>query len=346
MARGARYWLALHPDRTKPIGGVKQMHRLAEGLSSLGRDVSLIQTDASFHPGWFVSNVKTVDLNRWKTIKDLTPARDIIILPETYISSFSTYAPQLPKVIYNQNGHYTFLAPKGVPKSSISGYFEQVLACYLDNPELIHVLCVSDYDSRFLVQSLGLSSSKVSIVPNSIESCFHYTPSAKKPIVAYMPRKNELDSSLLVKLIEKQPWFANYEFAAIDNMHQLDVAHILRESMVFLSFGHPEGFGLPVAEAMACGCYCIGYSGLGGRELYSIGERFEAGCSVEYGDWNGITNALRDFIVVERIDSTAQAKRQSLLSEKILALYSPSSLRSALGGALARIESRLQTFSG
>ena len=26
------YWLALHPDVVRPIGGVKQMHRLAEAL--------------------------------------------------------------------------------------------------------------------------------------------------------------------------------------------------------------------------------------------------------------------------------------------------------------------------
>ena len=30
-------------------------------------------------------------------------------------------------------------------------------------------------------------------------------------------------------------------------------------SILFLSFGYPEGFGLPVAEAMSCGCAVIGY---------------------------------------------------------------------------------------
>jgi len=31
---------------------------------------------------------------------------------------------------------------------------------------------------------------------------------------------------------------------------------------------YQEGFGLPSAEAMACGCTVIGYHGMGGKEFY------------------------------------------------------------------------------
>ena len=40
MASSHRYWLALHPDIRKPIGGVKQMHRFAEALSACGRQAT------------------------------------------------------------------------------------------------------------------------------------------------------------------------------------------------------------------------------------------------------------------------------------------------------------------
>ena len=59
MPHPYRYWLALHPDIPRPIGGVKQMHRFAEALNYLGRDVKIVQDKASFHPGWF-SNVLTI----------------------------------------------------------------------------------------------------------------------------------------------------------------------------------------------------------------------------------------------------------------------------------------------
>ena len=44
---------------------------------------------------------------------------------------------------------------------------------------------------------------------------------------------------------------------------------------------------MPVAEAMACGCSTVGYSGLGGRELFLAAAELQLAVSVEYGDWLG-----------------------------------------------------------
>ena len=51
-------------------------------------------------------------------------------------------------------------------------------------------------------------------------------------------------------------------------MSEREVAHILKESAIFLSFSHAEGFGLPPVEAISCGCLVIGYHGGGGREYF------------------------------------------------------------------------------
>ena len=40
MTNKRRYWLALHPDIRKPIGGAKQMHRFAEALMHCGREAT------------------------------------------------------------------------------------------------------------------------------------------------------------------------------------------------------------------------------------------------------------------------------------------------------------------
>ena len=68
------------------------------------------------------------------------------------------------------------------------------------------------------------------------------------------------------------------------------VADILRESQVFLSFGHPEGFGLPPAEALACGCLVIGYHGGGGREYFGPAGAYPAGTPAA-GDDGACTRA-------------------------------------------------------
>jgi glycosyltransferase involved in cell wall biosynthesis len=47
------------------------------------------------------------------------------------------------------------------------------------------------------------------------------------------------------------------------------VADTLGGTTVFVSLGHTESFGLPVAEALASGCLVVGYDGGGGHELFS-----------------------------------------------------------------------------
>ena len=93
-----RYWLALYPDVSRPIGGAKQVHRLAEALSACGRDATLIQQNADFHPGWFSSVVSTISLSDWRQRKDLSPKRDVLILPETFLPDLLRDAPDLPRI--------------------------------------------------------------------------------------------------------------------------------------------------------------------------------------------------------------------------------------------------------
>ena len=102
-----------------------------------------------------------------------------------------------------------------------------------------------------------------------------------------MPRKNSRDAAIVSALLRSQPWFAGWTLEPIQGLGQADVAKQLQKSLAFLAFGHPEGFGLPLAEAAACGCALIGYSGLGGRELLAMARSKGVGWEVEYGDWQG-----------------------------------------------------------
>jgi glycosyltransferase involved in cell wall biosynthesis len=48
-----------------------------------------------------------------------------------------------------------------------------------------------------------------------------------------------------------------------------DVATVMSEAAICLSFGLHEGFGLANLEALASGCRLIGYHGYGGQELFA-----------------------------------------------------------------------------
>ena len=54
-----RFWILVFPDMPRPVGGVKQMHRLAESIRLCGQEVFLVQESSSFHPGLLAMSVLT-----------------------------------------------------------------------------------------------------------------------------------------------------------------------------------------------------------------------------------------------------------------------------------------------
>ena len=284
MSPPYRYWLALHPDIRRPIGGVKQVHRLAEALNHFGRKATIIQEDASFHPGWFTSNVSTISHSDLSSTTKLRSDRDVIILPETFLPALSRYAEGIPKIIFNQNGAYSF----GLKDHDGFPSPDKVLELYA-HPDIKHVICVSRHDEMLLKHAFQLGDHRVSRIINGIETTLFRPDVAKQRLISYMPRKNPKDSQVVVALLKKQRWFRQFGWSlqAINGLSQAEVAQVMQKSLIFLAFGHPEGFGLPLAEAAACGCYLIGYSGLGGGELLHLASQNHAGQQVDFGDWLG-----------------------------------------------------------
>ena len=335
-----RYWLALHPDVPQPIGGVKQVHRFAEALIACGRQATLIQQDAAFHPGWFASSVPSIGLEEWRSRSDLSPARDVVVLPETFLPMLESYGPGLPKLIFNQNGAYSF----GIDPAQLHQPPAEVLRLYR-HPLVAQVLCVSQHDERLLERGFGLGAGQVSRLVNGIEVELFRPAGPKRRQIALMPRKNGRDASVVAALLQAQPWWPGWQLVPIHKRPQAEVARILRQSLVFLAFGHPEGFGLPLAEALACGCALVGYSGLGGRELLALGAEHGVALEVAYGDWLGFVDAVA--ALDRSLHKQQHAVLQALLaaSKAVRARYSPPAMQASVAAALPRWEARLAGWS-
>jgi len=331
-----RYWFALHPDIASPIGGVKQAHRFAEVLADCGREATLIQENADFHPGWFVSRLPTIALDDWRQRKDLSPAQDVVVLPETFFKVFDRYAPGLPKIILNQNGAYSF----GLNSRKAEMAPAKVLELYR-HPELLHVLCVSEHDQRLLMRGFGLAGTRISRLLNGIETDVFCPAGTKKLQIAYMPRKNGRDASVVAAMLKAQPWFSEWQLVPIRNCSQFEVAAILQQSMAFMAFGYPEGFGLPLAEALACGCALIGYSGLGGREVFDLATEHDVGLEVAYGDWLGFIEAAIALDRSLRREKAAVLKALLKASKAVRTRYSKEAMRQSVLDGLSRWEQKL-----
>ena len=335
-----RYWLVVHPDVDRPIGGVKQIHRLAECIQRLGRQATLIQDSDAFHPGWFTSDLPTIAFRDWvkrRDSSDLEPGTDVLIFPETYARVVFGYAGKLPIVLFNQNGSYSF-GPVTTPQ-----YWKpsSVLDVYHDQ-RIVHVLCVSRSDHDLLTQGFGLKPESVSCIRNGLEIDQCRPQGMKSHRMAVMPRKNERDVAVVRSLLRKQSWMNQWEWVEIAGQSHKEVMNQLQSCALFLSFGHPEGFGLPVAEAMACGCAVVGYSGLGGRELFQIGRRYGTVEEVAVGDWLGMVRAAERINRQLMTDPEDFSSRLLAASSEIRRLYSPETMLISVQVALSRIEATLK----
>ncbi|MDO6351163.1 glycosyltransferase [Synechococcus sp. YX-04-1] len=310
MTASPVYWLVLHPDVPKPIGGVKQMHRLAEFIQKSGRQSIIVQDEASFHPAWFESNVNTISRKEFiKRSSSLDKSSNFLVFPETYLPAVSEYAPGFKNIIFNQNSSYTFGQPSA---PFFRGEMSRVFDLY-HSPLISHVLCVSQYDRDFLLDFIGLPENNVSLLVNGIEDNVSLSGSVKKSkIISYMPRKNYFDSEIVCTSLRRYFSHAGWKLMPIASCSHDQVIESLRKSLIFLSFGHPEGFGLPVAEAMACGCAVVGYSGLGGKELFDLSSQFGLGFEVAFGDWKQFLPSVSQ--LVSHIDNNSDQFKNSLVS--------------------------------
>ena len=205
-----------------------------------------------------------------------------------------------------------------------------------------HVLCVSQHDQQLLERGFNLGPQRVSCLINAIETnVFRPGGGNKGRVLSFMPRKNSKDAAIVAAMLRSQPWFAGWTLDPIQGLPQADVAQRLQRSLGFLAFGHPEGFGLPLAEAAACGCALIGYSGLGGRELLAIARSHQVGWEVDYGDWQGFLNATEALISAVQEQPKTMASQLQALSDQVRQHYSWTAMVKSVERAMPRWESQL-----
>lgn len=267
------------PDFSTPVGGIKILYNHVDILNQNGFNACIVHSNPGFRVKWFANNTMITHL-RAVRFKET----DIVVIPEYmagYMYNYRQISPwkkrikmrfsknrlkyylsdiaMMPicKVIYNQNSYKTFETYSG--DSSLWRFPYQ-------EPDVLRTVVVSEDNAAYLrhvfpqhpIERVHLSFNK---------ELFNYT-SAKKKQVCFMPRKNSDDVRQVIGIMKAKGWMNTYNFVSIDGYPEEKVAEILKESLIFMSFGYPEGSPLPPCEAMICGCVVVGYHGWGGREYF------------------------------------------------------------------------------
>ncbi len=178
---------------------------------------------------------------------------DLLVVPELYLLPGVDPAPGVRKVIFNQNHFLTFWSWR-----DSTGYpgWDPAPEVWAVSRESQDVLARVHPDLP------------VRLVPNPVDTeLFRPGPDRARQI-AWMPRRRPLEAMLLERLLRNDPRLGGARLAVLSDRTEREVAAELGRTSVFVALGISEGFGLPVAEALAAGCLVVGYPAGGGEELF------------------------------------------------------------------------------
>jgi hypothetical protein len=294
------YFLA--PDFDSPAGGNRVIYRHVDILNDAGIKACVLHQKRGFRYSWFDNDTRVA------SVRDTAARRgDLLVIPEVDTDLLSRLASGIRFVVFNQNSFLTWQ-----PASA------ETVNAYMGSPDLAGVLTVSQYNEEML--RLAFPGRAIRRVHLGIDPKVFRCGSEDRPRrIAYMPRRGRDHAQQVLDVLHGRGSLGAWEVVALDGLSHAEVADRLRTVRIFLAFTSQEGFGLPAAEAMACGSYVIGNHGYGGREFFLP----EFSRSIETGDTVAFVHAVEEAI---NNDSAVQgwcSAKGEAASRFILDHYSP-----------------------
>jgi hypothetical protein len=237
------------PDLPRPSGGIKVIYSYVEHLNALGMDAVVWHGTPGFSYPDLPSAAPVVAAPEVEALPG-----DVLVMPETGGSKWSFLSGGEPVVMLCQGMDFVF---------ADSDFLTDVPGDYPGWPQAVSVLAVSEAIATFLEHACT-PGFPIHRVPVEIEDYFRPRPKERR--IALMPRRRREDLLGAVQLIRRSGRLDGWEIVLIDGMSQAQVAEELGRSAIFLFGAEREGLGLPGAEAMAAGCYVIGFTGDGAKE--------------------------------------------------------------------------------
>lgn len=236
----------------QPMGGFRMLSAHVSMLVEAGVEAYRWSPTPGFRYKWFDDDVPTLS----GVELDLR-ADDMLVLPEIVVMPEHDPAPGGRKVIFSQTPHRHFVSCPDVER--YPGWSTDPV-----------IWTVSEAGVRLLRRAIPYLPPP-RLIPNPIETDLFRPAGRRVPSIAWMPRKRPLEGALLSQILQNDPRTSGVELRPISGLPQREVARVLSDTSVFIALNAPEGegFGLPVAEALASGCLVTGYPADGGDELFA-----------------------------------------------------------------------------
>lgn len=291
------------PDWDVPAGGVRVFYRHVDILNEAGISAVVLHRRAGFRCTWFENHTRVMGSR-----DTVIGPEDLVVVSELAVSLLRNLPARNRFVVFNQGPHLTW-------DQRVS---EEDVDFYMNNPGLAAMLVVSSHSLEMM--RYAAPSANVVRLHNSVDpSKFFPGPPRPKPVISYMPRRGAEEAHQVLAILRGRGVTRGWEIRPLEGLTQKQVADQLRSTTIFLSLAYQEGFGLPAAEAMACGAYVVGFHGFGGREYF----RTEFSHPVEPGDVVGMARAVEEVIGREAHERGWCQSRGAAAAQFIAREYSP-----------------------
>lgn len=307
------------PDYNAPSGGIRVIYRHVDILNQAGVRAAVLHRRASFRCTWFENETRVLGSRNVMIGPD-----DLVVVGELHVGLVRDVGPGTRFVVFNQNPHLTW-------QRASAAEVER----YAASPDLAAMLTVSEHSTEML--RYAAPAVEVVRLHNSLDPrrFFLGSPPARRRI-AFMPRGNEEEARQVLGILRGRDLLQGWEVVALESLTEREVAEQLRETTVFLGLAYHEGFGLPAAEAMACGAYVVGFHGFAGREYF----RPEFSSPVDPGDVLGLARALEQVISNEDAEPGWCRTRGEAAARYVAAEYSPQRERDEVVATYRRLMSQ------
>ena len=268
----------LAPVANSPKGGMRTIYQHVDALNAAGIEAAVVHSRSGFRCTWFRNETRVVS-----PPLGLRASEDVLVIPEAAsMSQIACLCPGIKKVIFNQNVYRTFSPTTSRDNRPLSPECQQ---------DVVGMLTVSKDSERYLRHAFP--SARVERIRHHIDaSVFHPDPTARTAQIAVMPRKRLEDFEQLRAILALRGVLRKWDLFVLKGMTEVEVARTLQHSALFVSMSRSEGFGLPPAEAIACGCHVIGFHGQGGQEFFV--EPYAE--PIDDGDIIGLAAAVETFV--------------------------------------------------
>jgi hypothetical protein len=256
-------------------GGQKMAVRHVETLNALGFDAVCYADPGAVLPRWFEHQAPLEQ-------GALFRADDVVVVPDDSRQAIELAArsPAARVVVHCQS----------VYPAAAAGTYDAIAA----SPERLgSLLCVSPMQAPLLRRLLP--EARVELA-----RCFAddriFRPAAKELVGAYAPRKRPLEAAAIRRLHARLHPDQYLPFIKLDGASEAQVADAFGRAAIHLSLSRLESVGMTTLEAMASGCLCVGFTGIGGR-AYATPDN---GLWVDEDDCVAAAEALGEAVAVCR----------------------------------------------